>query len=50
MKFNRLRIKRLPNKKAQNNSPLVYLAPMAGISDFPFRELVSSLRVGNVVS
>ena len=40
----------MPKKTAQNNSPLVYLAPMAGISDLPFRELVSSLGVGNVVS
>ena len=40
----------MPNKKAQSSSPLVYLAPMAGISDLPFRQLVSSLGVGNVVS
>ena len=40
----------MPNKEAQTNSPLIYLAPMAGISDLPFRELVSSLGVGNVVS
>ena len=31
-------------------TPLIYLAPMAGITDLPFRDLVSSYGVGQVVS
>ena len=40
----------MPSKLAEKCTPIIYLAPMAGITDFPYRKLVSSLGVGNVVS
>ena len=35
---------------SQFSEPLIFLAPMAGITDLPFRNLVSSFGVGRVVS
>ena len=38
------------NSAVMAKAPLIYLAPMAGITDLPFRDLVSSYGVGHVVS
>jgi len=38
------------NSAVLTETPLIYLAPMAGITDLPFRDLVSSYGVGQVVS